>query len=81
MSVGDESIVMEECLSKGVGFVVGEGRNVRFWLDDWRWDLYMYCFLGFLEWWLIRSLLLGIVMRRGMESLCGGCPLGEVSAL
>ena len=22
-------------LSKGEGFVVGEGRNVRFWLDDW----------------------------------------------
>ena len=34
-SVGHVSTARVEVLSKGVGFVVRDGRNVRFWLDDW----------------------------------------------
>ena len=34
-SVGDSPSVSREVLSKGVGFVVGDGRVLRFWLDDW----------------------------------------------
>ena len=34
VSVGDESFTVGKILSKGVGYVVGEGSEVRFWLDD-----------------------------------------------
>lgn len=34
-SVSDVSSEWGKVLSKGVGFVVGEGRVVSFWLDDW----------------------------------------------
>ena len=34
-SLWDVSIVSGKVLSKGVGFMVGYGRDVRFWLDDW----------------------------------------------
>ena len=35
VSVGVESSTMRKILSKGVGYVVGEESEVRFWLDDW----------------------------------------------
>ena len=34
-SVGDESNIRGETFHKGLGFVVGVGRGVRFWLDSW----------------------------------------------
>lgn len=33
--VGDNSHLRGKTLYKGVGFIVGDGRNVRFWLDNW----------------------------------------------
>ena len=35
VSVGDESPTMEKILFEGVGYVVWEGSEVRFWLDNW----------------------------------------------
>ena len=34
VSVGDASSEWGKVLSRGMGFVVGDGRDVRFWLDD-----------------------------------------------
>lgn len=34
-SVGDESNVSGKVFKEGVGFKVGDGRDIRFWHDDW----------------------------------------------
>lgn len=82
VSVGNESTVMEDFLSKGVGFVVAEGRNVSFWLDDW---------VGVGPIYVLFSRIFRVVANKESsvmdcyeerdEALCGGCPSGEVSAL
>lgn len=43
MVVGDESTVRGKMLYKGVGFMVEDGRDVRFfrWMIGWGWALYM----------------------------------------
>ena len=33
--VGDKSNMRGKALHKGVGFIIGDGTCVRFWLDDW----------------------------------------------
>lgn len=33
--MGDESNPWGEVFARGVGFLIGEGRRVHFWSDDW----------------------------------------------
>ena len=48
--VGDVSTVRGEILSKGVDFLVEDGRNVRFWrMIQWEWVPYAGCLQGFLD--------------------------------
>lgn len=47
-------------------------------LIGWEWALCVICFLRFLYWLLILTLLLVIVLRREMDVLYGVCLLGEV---
>lgn len=72
---GDVSFVTGDVFSIGVGFVVGDGKVVSFWSDDWV-GVGPWRFLFPIEWLPIKSLLCGIAVPR-VEIMCPRlCPLG-----